>query len=81
MIDKGRIPCHRIMNERARRQAVQQPMSESVLGIDPLARFGALLILEPAVRIYDLDAMNDLAEVVLPRRRGLWRLRLGECHR
>ena len=49
-----------------------------VLSIDPLARLCTLLIFEPAIWVDDLDAVNGLAEVVLPRRRSLRRLRLRE---
>ena len=42
-------------------------MRVAVLGFDPGPRLGARLVLQPAIGIDDLDSVQDLPDVVLPR--------------
>jgi hypothetical protein len=43
---------------------IQQRARIGVLLLDPGARLGAPLILEPAIRITDLDSMEDLTNLL-----------------
>src|SRR6185503_12192550 len=53
----------------ASRVSVEDGVREAVLCVDPGAGLGALVVLEPAVGIDELDAVQQLAYVVAPRRR------------
>src|SRR5438270_5824561 len=59
------------------RQTVQQGMSVGVFRRNPVARLLTLLVFQPAVRVYDLNAVNRLLYVVLPR--NGWSGNLGKC--
>src|SRR5437870_7649208 len=51
-------------------QPSQQRISVGVLCVDPRARFRRLLVFEPTVRVYQLDAMQYFCDVIHAR---LWR--------
>src|SRR5262249_56545259 len=55
---------------RQRRLAVEERVRVAVLRVDPGARLGAVVVLEPAVGVGELDAVKGLLEVGGSRRRG-----------
>lgn len=63
------------------REGVEDGARTRVLGLDPGLDLGRVAVLQPAVGIGDLDAVEDVDDMLAPRRWRRWRGRIANGRR